>query len=144
MVKFLPGELSAADVIHIAAYDRTIRTAVNPFGRGAYRTRYGGKAVPWKLVRKADDESTDTYLTRLSAINSGVSGGLKSAIAMSKRFTQKGVSAVIYNDGTTGIMPTKSAMMGMAGKDKTIVEHTPFASARAALAVVQPTMMIPA
>jgi len=144
MVKFLPGELSAADVIHIAAYDRSIRTAVNPFGRGAYRTRYGGKAVPWKLMRKAPDESTDTYLARLSTMNAGVASGLKSAISMAKRFTQKGVSAVIYRDGTTGIMPTKSAMMGMAGKDKTVIEQTPFASARAALAVVQPTMMIPA
>jgi len=144
MVKFLPGELSAADVIHIAAYDRTIRTAVNPFGRGAYRTRYGGKAVPWKLVRKAPGESSSGYFARLGAINSGVASGLQNAIKISQAHTEKGVSAVIYNDGTTGIMPTKSAMMGMAGKKRTVIEHTPFASARAALAIVQPTMMIPA
>lgn len=142
MVKFLQGELSAADIIHIAAYDKSIRTAINPFGRSAYRSRYGGRAVSWKLMRKASGESTSAYLTRLAAVNAGVSAGLANAIAMSKKHTEKGVAAVIYSDGSTGIMPVKAAKMGMEGKNHTVAEIMgTYGSARSAAYVVQPTGM---
>ena len=142
MVKFLQGELSAADIIHIAAYDKSIRTAINPFGRTAYRSRYGGRAVSWKLMRKASGESTSAYLTRLSAVNAGVASGLANAIKMSQSHTEKGVAAVIYSDGSTGIMPLKAAKMGMAGKNHNVAEIMgTYGSARAASFVVQPAGM---
>lgn len=142
MVKFLQGELSAADIIHIAAYDKSIRTAINPFGRNAYRSRYGGRAVSWKLMRKASSESTAEYLARLAKVNSKVSSGLANAIAISKSHTEKGVAAVIYNDGSTGIMPLKAAKMGMEGKNHTVAEIMgTYGSARAAAYVIQPTGM---
>lgn len=144
MVKFLAGELSAEDVINIASFNRSIRTAICPFGRDAYRSRYGGRAVPWKLLRKSPGESTDDYLERLKEVNADVSAGLSSAISMSKKHTEKGVAAVIYNDGSTGIMPLKAAIMGTKGKNKTIVEYTAFPSARAALPAIRAPVTIAA
>ena len=144
MVKFLSGELNAEDVINIAAFNRSIRTAINPFGRDAYRSRYGGRAVPWKLLKKSPGESTSDYLARLGKVNGGVSRGLSSAIDMSKRHTEPGVAAVIYNDGSTGIMPLKAAIMGTEGKNKTIVEYTAYPNARAALPAIRAPVTVTA
>ena len=144
MVKFLAGELNAEDIINIASFNRSIRTAICPFGRDAYRSRYGGRAVPWKLLRKSPGESTSEYLARLGKVNSGVSSGLSSAIDMSKRHTEKGVAAVIYNDGSTGIMPLKAAIMGAEGRNRTVVEYTAFPNARAALPAIRAPVTIAA
>ena len=144
MVKFLPNELSAVDIINIASFNKAIRTAVNPFGRDAYQSRYGGKAVPWKLLKKSDKETTAAYLKRLAEISPKVSAGLNNAITMSQdaKYSKAsgvgaGVAAVMYSDGSMGIMPAKSAAMAMDGKKGTVIEYRRYPSARAALHVVR-------
>ena len=145
MVKFLSGELNAEEIISIASFNRAIRTAICPFGRDAYRSRYGGRAVPWKLLKKSPGESRDDYLERLKKVNRKVSEGLKSAIDMSiDHKGYRGVAAVIYNDGSTGIMPLKSAVMGTKGKNKTIVEYTAYPNARAALPAIRAPVTVTA
>ena len=142
MVKFLPGELSAADIIGISAFNKTIRTGVNPFGSDAYQSRYGGRAVPWKLFKKAEGESTAAYLSRLSDINSGVASGLKNAIAMGSSHKEKGTCVVQYSDGSLGVMPVRSANLGMEGKKKnvaSIVTHV--GSARQAIPMLRAAQM---
>lgn len=142
MVKFLPGELSAADIIGIASFNSTIRTGINPFGADAYQTRYGGRAVPWKLFKKADNETIEAYLGRLRDINPGVASGLSAAINMGKSHHEKGTVVVQYKDGRIGVMPTRSAQLGIAGK-KGLIERivTPVGSARQAIPMLRAAQM---
>jgi hypothetical protein len=142
MVKFLQGELSAADIIGISAFNKTIRTGINPFGPDAYTSRYGGRAVPWKMFKKADGESTSSYLDRLRDLNAGVANGLKNAIAMGASHSEKGTCVVQYSDGSLGVMPVRSANLGMEGKKKTIssiVTHV--GSARQAIPMLRAAQM---
>lgn len=120
MVKFLPGDISAAEMVNIASFNSAIRIARNPFGRDAGASFYGGRAVPWKLFRKSDDESREDYLERLKDVNPGVSKGLKSAIKMGEEYSQKGTCVVQYADGGLGAMPVRSAKLGIAGKGKKV------------------------
>ena len=142
MVKFLPGELSAADIIGIASFNKTIRTGINPFGSDAYTSRYGGKAVPWKMFKKADNESTDAYLSRLADINPGVARGIGAAISMGRGHTEKGTCVVQYKDGGIGVMPVRSAKLGMEGKNKTVASIvTHVGSARQAIPMLRAAQM---
>jgi hypothetical protein len=142
MVKFLPGELSAADIIGIAAFNKTIRTGINPFGSDAYTSRYGGKAVPWKMFKKAEGESRVDYLKRLADINSGVASGLKAAIAMGDDHHEKGTCVVQYSDGSLGVMPVRSAQLGMEGKKHNIASIvTHVGSARQAIPMLRAAQM---
>lgn len=142
MVKFLPGELSAADIIGIASFNKTIRTGINPFGSDAYMSRYGGKAVGWKMFKKAAGESITSYLSRLSDINSGVSNGLKNAITMGASHSEKGTCVVQYSDGSLGVMPVRSAQLGMEGKKHNIASIvTHVGSARQAIPMLRAAQM---
>ena len=142
MVSFLPGELTPEDITRIAVFNKVLRTARNPFGRHAYRSRYGGKASPWKFLRKGNNESTDEYLERLSKVNPGVSKGLGESIKVStdpKYSKLLGVSHVIYKDGTMGIIPTRSAIMGRDSTNGKIAMVRRYPDARAAMMqIVQP------
>lgn len=90
------------------------RIAWTPFGPDTKGTEYGGKAVPWKGMKKAPGESTDAYLRRLREAlpetAKRVADGLAQAISISQASEGiKGTALVQYKDGVLGVMPTKAA-----------------------------------
>ena len=114
MAKVYPGEYTLADIANVAQ-SASSRTAVTPFGAPALGIfhRYVGRAVAWKMFRKAPGESLDEYLKRFKESfpeQAGVADGLRKSVDMSKAHAGiSGVSLVLMSDGSLMIMPTKSA-----------------------------------
>ena len=124
MAKVYPGEYTLADIANVAQ-SASSRTAVTPFGAPALGIfhRYVGRAVAWKMFRKAPGESLDEYLKRFKESfpeQAGVADGLRKSVDMSKAHAGiSGVSLVLMSDGSLMIMPTKSAKQSI-GKAVTI------------------------
>ena len=141
MVKFLQGDISATEMVNIASFNSAIRIARNPFGRDAGMSWYGGRAVPWKLFRKAEGETTAAYLDRLAEVNPGVARGIGAAISMGQSHHEKGTCVVQYDDGALGAMPVRSAKLGLEGKGRNVRSIIATVPLKRAQAMVRQSVM---